>query len=253
MRIYRLNYLLLALGFLAVFLSFATERGNLRASLSKQQDSNELKKTMALQRQAELRSHYPIVDYEERESSDPKIRDIQRVRKQRHNKKHMVAKEPSPRDVEVASYHHGQFDFPGLPVEKSNLVALVYVLEANAHMSQDKSSVYSEFEVRVLEVFKSIEPKVSVGQVFTIEREGGIVRYPNGQQIRYRVTNNGMPKVGGRYVMFLNAIPDSDVYRILTGYELGSNGILPLDFSPQFESYNGFDENTFLKALRESL
>ena len=34
-----------------------------------------------------------------------------------------------------------------------------------------------------------------------------------------------MPKVSGRYVMFLNVIPDSDVYKILTGYELGFNGV----------------------------
>ena len=60
-----------------------------------------------------------------------------------------------------------------------------------------------------------------------------------------------MPKVDGRYVMFLNVIPDSDVYKILTGYELGFNGIVPLDFSPQFESHKGSDENTFLKALRD--
>ena len=250
MKIYRLNYFIIALGFLAVLVSFALE--NSKASL-KQQDTNEAKRTKAIQRQAELRSNYPIVDYDERESVDPTIREIQRVRKQRHNDKPIVAREPSPKDVEVASYSHGQFDFPALPVAKSDLVALVHVLQANAHMSQDKSSVYSEFEVRVLEVFKSFESKVSVGQLVTIERDGGVVRYPNGHQIRYRITNHGMPKLGGRYVMFLNFIPDSDVYKILTGYELGFNGILPLDFSPQFEIYNGSDENSFLKALRDSL
>ena len=159
MRIYRLNYLLLGLGFLAVFVWFTNEES--KASL-KQQDSNEAKRAKAIQRQAELRSHYPIVDYDEKESADTKIREIQRVRKQRHNNRPIVAKEPSPKDEEVASYSHGQFDFPSFPVAKSDVVALVHVLQANAHMSQDKSSVYSEFEVRVLEVFKSIESKVSV-------------------------------------------------------------------------------------------
>ena len=231
-------------------MSFGIEKSE---ASTKQQDSNEAKRARAIQRQAELTSHYPIVDYDEKESADTTIREIQRARKQRHNNRPVVAKEPSPKDEEVASYSHEQFDFPALPVAKSDLVALVHVLQANAHMSQDKSSVYSEFEVRVLEVFKSIESKVSVGQLLTIERDGGVVRYSNGHQIRYRITNNGMPKVAGRYVMFLNCVPDSDVYKILTGYELGFNGILPLDFSPQFESYKGSDENTFLKALRDSL
>ena len=250
MRIYKLNYVLIGLGFLVLFVSFANEKS--KASL-KQQDNNESKKAKAVQRQAELRNNYPVVDYDETESVDPTIRELQRVRKQRHNNRPIVAKEPSPKDVEVASYSHGQFDLPALPVAKSDVIALVHVLQANAHMSQDKSSVYSEFEVRILEVFKSAQSNVSVGQSVTIERDGGVVRYPNGQQIRYRTTNNGMPKVGGRYVMFLNFIPDSDAYKILTGYELGFSGILPLDFSPQFEFYNGANENTFLKALRDSL
>jgi hypothetical protein len=253
MKLYKVNYILLAIGFLGVLLPFANEKANRGVSLNPLQESHELRKEKATQRQAELRSNYPTVDYEERESSDPRLREVQRARKQRHNHRPIVAKEPSPKDVEVASFYEGQFDFPALPFEKSDLVALVSVLRAEAHMSEDKSSVYSEFDVRVLEIFKPLESKLSAGQDLTIERDGGIVKYPNGQQIRYRITNAGMPKAGGRYVMFLNRIPDSDVYRILTGYELDLKGVHPLDFSPQFETYKNFEENAFLKALRNSL
>ena len=129
---------------------------------------------------------------------------------------------------------------------------LVSVLKAEAHMSEDKQAVYSEFDVQVLEVFKAGSLNPIVGQSLMVEREGGVVKYPNGQQILYRRTNNGMPKVGERYVLFVNRPPDVDFYRIITGYEIALAGVTPLDYSLQFESYRGLDEASFLKAVRIS-
>jgi hypothetical protein len=248
MKPYRLTYLLLGIAFVMVGISFASRKATLQTEKQKAESARK----DALQRQAELRSTYPTVDFNETETTDVNKREIQRQRKLQHNNRGMVSDIPSPKDREVASYSHNQFDFPALPFEKSEVAILGAVLSAEAHMSQDKQAVYSEFEVQILEVFKANDVKLIAGQLWTVEREGGIVKYPNGQQILYRRTNNGMLKVGERYVLFLQRVPNADFYRVLTGYQCSLTGVTPLDYSPQFEVYRGFDEPSFLKTVRSS-
>jgi hypothetical protein len=164
----------------------------------------------------------------------------------------VVSKVPSPKDVEIASYSHAQFDFPALPFAKADAVVLVDVVKAEAHMSEDKGSVYSELVVQVAKVYAAGATNLKDGEHITIERQGGYVKYPNGQTILYRVQNYGMPSVGSRYVLFLNSIKDSDVYRILNGYELRGT-VTPLDLSPQFEVYRGMSEAEFLRTMEASV
>lgn len=42
-------------------------------------------------------------------------------------------------------------------------------------------------------------------------------------------------------------------YSIPTGYELGGEGVLPLDNSRQFEIHHGKNEAEFLNALRDAV
>ena len=107
--------------------------------------------------------------------------------------------------------------------------------------------------MKIVEVLKSGTLKLTTGQSLTAEREGGVVKYPNGKEVLYRRTNSGMPKAGERYVLFLITPRNVDFYRILTGYELAPVGVTPLDYSPQFEPYRGLDEASFLKAVRDHL
>jgi hypothetical protein len=60
-----------------------------------------------------------------------------------------------------------------------------------------------------------------------------------------------MPAVGARYIFFLNVV-DED-YSILTGYQLGTEGVVPLDNSRQFQVYQGQNEADFLTALRDAV
>jgi hypothetical protein len=248
MKPYRFTYLLLAIAFVVLLVSFVSRR----AALQTLKQKTEAHQKDALRLQAELRSTYPTVEYDEKETTDVNRLAIQRQRKRQHNNRGMVSDVPSPKDREVSSYAHGQFNFPALPFAKSDAVLLVSVLKAEAHMSEDKQGVYSEFDVQILEVFKPGNLKITAGDFVTLEREGGVVKYPNGQQILYRRTNNGMPKVGERYVLFVSRLPDADFYRILTGYQVALNGVTPLDYSPQFETYRGSDEASFLQAVRTS-
>jgi hypothetical protein len=92
---------------------------------------------------------------------------------------------------------------------------------------------------------------VSEGSVISIEREGGYVKYPNGQKLLYRNAGYGMPKRGVTYVLFLKA-SDED-FQILTGYELYNGQVFPLDQSGQFEKLSGLSEAEFLKRLSDAL
>jgi predicted butyrate kinase (DUF1464 family) len=60
-----------------------------------------------------------------------------------------------------------------------------------------------------------------------------------------------MPAVGARYAFFLNALKED--YSILTAYELGAEGVMPLDNSRQFQVYERENESDFLRALREAI
>jgi hypothetical protein len=253
MKLYHVTYLLLALLFVAVSISAALRKNNsIRIYQATEQHSDVGQKARDKQREAELRNNYLTVDFNEQETADPAKRATQKARKQRHNNAAIVSKTPSPKDREVASLPEGLFDFPGLPVAESDLVVLADVNQAEAHMSEDQGNVYTEFELHLLEVFRS-NVQLLPGQSITAERQGGYVRYPGNQKILYRVVKNGMLRIGGRYLLFLRAIPKTDVYRILTGYEIGPQAVSPVDISAQFEIYRGNDEASFLKTVRETV
>jgi hypothetical protein len=121
-------------------------------------------------------------------------------------------------------------------------------------MSGNKQNVVSEFVVHVEKVYKPAAPAApAAGSSITVERFGGNVRYPDGQTVLYRWAGTSMPKVGGRYILFLESISQSGDYTILTGYELGEREVSPLDTSWQFEALRGIGTSAFLKRLNDSL
>ena len=87
-------------------------------------------------------------------------------------------------------------------MEESSVIVIGDVLHSEAHLSEDKRGVYSEFTIRLVEVLKgdSFWP----GSEMVVERLGGYVRYPDGRKLLYRVGTGGMPRVGARYLFFLN-------------------------------------------------
>jgi hypothetical protein len=145
---------------------------------------------------------------------------------------------------------HNQFDFPGLPVEHCPVIVIGDVLRSEAHLSEDKLGVYSEFTIRLVEVIKAESSLPSSEMV--VERPGGYVRYPDGRKLLYRVGMGGMPRVGARYLFFLKPTPELD-YSILTAYEFGDKGILALDPSPQFEKYEKYAPTTVRNLVIEAV
>ena len=193
------------------------------------------------------RDRYPVVEAEETEPNDPVKKDRLKKQKQRYDKDAPFTN-PGPKDEEIAFRPEWQFNFPALPIVKSDVIVIGQVLSAEAHRSDNKMNVFSNLEVRVDEVLKG---NLHVGNVVNIQRIGGFVKYPNGQTVLFRLSGNGMPGVGSRYAFFLNVV-DED-YAILTAYELTSEGVVPIDNSSQFQVYKGMSEISFIGTLRDAL
>jgi len=96
------------------------------------------------------------------------------------------------------------------------------VLSGGAHRSENKTNIFSIFEVRVEEVLKGND--LTLGSIINIQREGGIMKYPDGRKVLFRLSANGMPTVTGRYAFFLKVLEED--YSILTGYELSKDGVV---------------------------
>ena len=193
------------------------------------------------------RDRYPEVAAEETEPDDPAKKAKLKKQKQRYDKDAPFSN-PGPNDEELAFLPEWQFNFPTLPVLKSDVIVIGQVLNAEAHRSDNKMNVFSNFEVRVDEVLKG---NVKVGNVINVQRIGGVVKYTGGRKVLFRLSRNGMPGVGARYALFLNVL-DED-YTMLTAYEFAADGVVPLDNSTQFEVYKGVNEVSFTAGLRNAI
>lgn len=148
----------------------------------------------------------------------------------------MVTKNPPEWQAELLFIDEGLALTPALPVARSGLIVVGQVKTAEAHVSENKENVYSEFTVLVTKVLKTANSSIVEGTEITIDRIGGFVRYPNGRTVLHRVSGQNMPAVGERYVFFLTS-PNNQDLLIVTAYRLGPSGVIPLDDSPQFEKF----------------
>jgi hypothetical protein len=196
----------------------------------------------------ERRDRYPVVEADEEEPKDP-VKSAKLKKQKKHYDKDAPFGQFGPRDKEVSFLPEWQFDFPAFPVAKSDVIVIGEVLNAEAHRSENKRNVFSNFQIRVEEVLKG--SNLTTGSLINVQRIGGIVKFPNGQEVLFSLAANGMPVVGARYAFFLNLIDEED-YRILTGYELGES-VEPLDYSSQFQAYQGTNKTAFLTALRKTI
>lgn len=188
----------------------------------------------------------PIVDL----NAPKPTQAAERARRQAKDRRHNLGKPPISEGMTLMSRnYHWPADFPALPVEQSTTIVVGQVSEAKAHLSDDKSGVYSEVVLKVDEVLKD---EAGITSTVVAEREGGRVRFPSGSIYRYFVDGMGIPKVGHCYLLFLTQLEDGD-FSIVTGYELRGGHVVPLDESGvvQFEKYKNFDEHKFLTEVRE--
>lgn len=172
----------------------------------------------------------PIVDYD---MSDAASATTERIAKNgRYDRGNLVKADIGTKAVEVlVDAHH---DWDDLPFGYSDLVVEGKVTDSAAFLSNDKTTVYSEFTISVTDVIKTSDGiAVKKNDSIITERRGGRVRYPSGKVVRYTLVGQGSPMVGKKYLFFLEDAQQSN-YKILTAYELQGNKVFALDGSHLF-------------------
>lgn len=203
---------------------------------------------------AEIEAEFPTVDRNEPDDPDAAKRVKRWAKNSRFDGKRMVQDDPSKSSSGTVLINDWEEGLPALPAAQSKVVVIGEVTDVRAHMSNDRSGVYSEFAVRVTEVLKnSTDTQLTSGSTIALEREGGIVKQAPDQSRLYRIEGQGFPRKGRRYVFFLNPVGSELDYQIVAGYELRDNKVVLLDTVSQFRKYAGVDETTFLNAVREAI
>ena len=203
--------------------------------------------------------NFPIVDFEAKEPVEPKVKAARSAKASKYSKKY--AGEINEELHQIFTNSDWDLRLPALPVARSAAIFIGTVTDAQAHLTPDKTGVFSEFAFQVESILKS-DPKrtVAVGETVIVERNGGRVRMPSGKVVVSWTSNQNMPKVGSRYVLFLThdfeiAGDTGDDFYLLTGYEFENDKVAPLDSSTQREvlAYTGATESSFLKDLINAL
>lgn len=203
----------------------------------------------------EFESRFPVTDFESQEPADPDKRNSRRRKSGRHDNSHFVNKgDAAGGSVESVFFDERDSGLPAVPVSQSEAVLVGSVVDAQAYLSNDKTGVYSEFNVAVEEVLKnSVSAPLAAKSVVSMEREGGTVRYPSKGKYLYRISGQGMPRVGKRYVFFLKATEPPQTFEIIAAYELRGGKVVPLDSAQQFDAYKNMEEVVFLDGLRNAV
>lgn len=200
----------------------------------------------------------PIVDFSEAESRDANASAKQKAKASRYDRQ-------SSQRIEAGYLISGRVwstnwwrDLSALPFKQSDVVLIGGILDAKAHLSNDKTGIYSEFGAQVQEVLKnSTSDPIHPGEVISLERFGGGVRFPSGAIQRYETVGQGMPTAGGTYLFFLKQMESTD-FSIITGYQLDADAVSPLDGAIveqgngayPFDIYRGVDRATFLRIAK---
>ncbi|MGI8469180.1 MAG: hypothetical protein ACR2N3_12085 [Pyrinomonadaceae bacterium] len=257
--------LLTAISIIFVFLIVAT---TLIVHSQKQDDQNY--RQQRIQQLQKIQQDVPIANYNELLPDNIEER-TKRVKKNRvRNLKLQPPNDPrrfalteesestyglTPNDLHVE---------PAIPAKRSDAIIVGEVINGEAHLSEDKVSIYSEFAVRNLGVLKNTSPEsFSPEKPVIVSREGGGVRFPSGKVIFSFVLDRPMPKIGRIYAFFLK-YSDETGFSIITAYELMQRQVFPLDgivptngaIVRQFaghQSFKGAPEADFLNRVKAAI
>ena len=194
----------------------------------------------------------PVINYATPRNANEDDSTLRRIRGKRYDHRGLVNDEAESESVDRTT--HWWRGLSALPVAQSDAVLLGRVKTAQAYLSNDKTGVYSEFTVRVDQVFKNNESiKLGLGDSVVLEREGGAVQFPSGRTQRYSLTGQEMPKTGQQYVFFLKHNKQEQNFSILTAYEMQNGRVVPLDSVDVFTPYENANPNVFMTRLNESV
>lgn len=180
---------------------------------------------------------YTVTDYTVSDSVDPTKSALRKLRSKRYNMP--TSKGVDPKRFAITEGRESAFGGPpshapvepALPAAQSDAVVIGEVTDAKAFLTEDKTSVLTEINIRVTELLKeNISARFSVGDNLDAIRSGGAVRFPSGKLIRQGHDGKPLPRIGRVYLFFLKYNDDGGQdYRILTAYELLDGHVFPLD------------------------
>jgi hypothetical protein len=192
---------------------------------------------------------FEIVDYGGPDRS-PAVDEVRKLKNKRYDGQGWVFKNTNPETSGV-----GKEDElpppPKVPVEESDLIIVGRVEETTAYLSNDKEGVYTELNICIKEKIKAAPDANGNqdGSCVTADREGGRVRYPNGQIVFYANSNKGVPWTGTEWLFFLRKGGTSPNYEIITAYQNDEGSVHPLDY--YFRDSRGTSFSHFLTAVKE--
>jgi hypothetical protein len=207
----------------------------------------------------EIKAKFPVVDYSGAEIDDP----ARKAKSKKYGRIPIFTPDATG-DKLATAVIDWEVGLPALPVEKSQLIIVGKVAEANAFLSDNKTAVYSEFKIEVEKVFKNETTQRLKGEGYVIaERQGGVVRYPSGAETLVMVAGQQMPAVQKRYVFFLSydfpgLAPQNEDLHIVTAYELADGRVIPLDSPgggthPIAREYKGKEVSELFSDLKKAL
>lgn len=203
--------------------------------------------------------NFPIANYNEPLPTEPRARMMREAKSKKFNSPAKAISESSTQIFTVIDWDRG---LPAFPIERSSAVVIGRVIEAKAYLSEDKTAIYSEFGVHIDSVLKNdercpIQPESSL----VVAREGGRVQLPSGKLVVSWINHQNMPKLGGKYALFLTheyprgGDAGNDFY-IITGYDLTNGSVALLDDIPPghpIAAIKGKSESSFLNELLSAL
>lgn len=217
------------------------------------QSQDSQKKSQIPQAEEVDTSKFPVVDLLAPQLTDPKELAKRQAKGKKYNNKY-GAKIELINSIHVVN--ESLPNLPALPIEYSSAIILGEVKDAKAYLSEDGTTVYSEFAVSIQSVLKNDTLKdLYINGSLDVERYGGRVRLPSGKIVVAAIDHEDMPRIGRKYVLFLTGGKD-EAFTILTGYELRGGKVFPLDAaSPThpMTRYKLRDEATLLNDLLSAL
>lgn len=203
----------------------------------------------------------PILDYE---VETQKITDKDVLKNGKSNLSHgtfgrvitelPIGVEPLP------TINHWWVHLPALPVAESTAIVFGKITNAEAHLSNDRTEIYSKFSVNIEKVFKDTSNAINSDKKLLVSRLGGNIRFASGRINKYTIDRQGMPQIGEDYYFFLKRLENGG-FIILTGYKIASQHVTPLDGEDSedprsdlpFARYRNVEESNFLQDLRTAL
>lgn len=198
-------------------------------------------------------SKYGVAEYDAVVSLDASALERRKQINERYDNQDWVMKNPHPETGKVGRYTEST-PLPAIPIQESDLIVTGTVVGVETYLSNDKSGIYSQFTVRVVESLKnSLQKMFDRDALVNVDRAGGVVRYPHGQSVLYLDSDKGLPEVGRQYAFFLKGDGKSDSLEIVTLYELQETSTIPMDSGRSVDDLRRLGKSGFIEAVREKL